>query len=82
MLFGTNKQKKLQVLTLPAYVLSFLTALYFDISIQIFCNLFICLVFEGLLQSVCFRMFYSKHSITFDTYLLSCRFHCVNTLVT
>ena len=28
---GTNKQKKLQVLTLPGYVLYFLTALYFHI---------------------------------------------------
>ena len=76
---GTNKQnKKLKVLTLPGYVLYFLKALYFHISIQIFCNLFICLVFDGLLQSICFRMFCSKHSITFDTYLLSCRFHCVD----
>ena len=76
---GTNRQKqKLQVLTLPGYVLYFLTALYFHISIRIFCNLFICLVFDGLLQSICFRMFCSKHSITFDTYLLNCRFHCVD----
>ena len=37
-----------------------------------------CLVFDGLLQSISFRMFCSKHSITFDTYLLSCRFHCVD----
>ena len=74
-----NKQKKiLQVLTLPGYVLYFLTALYFHISIRIFCNLFICLVFGGLLQSICFRMFSSNHSITFDTYLLSCRFRCVD----
>ena len=48
------------------------------ISIGIFCNLFICLVFDGLLQSICFRMVCSKHSITFDTYLLNCRFHCVD----
>ena len=47
---GTNKQKqKLQVLTLPGYVLYFLTALYFHISIRIFCNLIICLVFDALL---------------------------------
>ena len=52
--------------------------MYFHISIQIFCNLFICLVFDGLLQSIYFRMFCSKHSITFDTYLQSCRFHCVD----
>ena len=76
---GTNKQKqKLEVLTLPGYVLYFLTALYFHISILIFCNLFICLVFDSFLQSIYFRMFCSKHSITFDTYLLSCRFHCVD----
>ena len=41
----TNKQKqKLQVLTLSGYVLHFLTALYFHMSIRIFYNLFICLV--------------------------------------
>ena len=68
----------MQVLTLPGFVLYFLTALYFDISIRIFCNLFICLVFDGLLQSIYFRMFCSKHSITFDTYLLSCQFHYVD----
>ena len=52
---GTNKQKeKLKVLTLPGYVLYFLTALYFHISIQIFFNLFIYLVFDGLLQSIYF----------------------------
>ena len=71
-------KQKLQVLTLPGYVLYFLTALYFHISIRIICNLFICLVFDGLLQSICFRMFCSKHSITFDTYLLSCRFYRVD----
>ena len=76
---GTNRQKqKLQVLTLPGYVLYFLTALYFHIEIPIFCNLFMRLVFDRLLQSIYFRMFCSKHSITFDTYLLSCRFHCVD----
>ena len=77
MLYGTNKQKqKLQVLStnLLGYLLYFLTALYFHISIRIFCNLFICLVFDGLLQSIYFRMFCSKYSITFDTYLLSCQF--------
>ena len=77
--YGTNKQKqKLQVLTLLSYVLYFLTVLYFHISIQIFCNVFICLVFDSLLQSICFRIFCSKHLVTFDTYLLSCRFHCVD----
>ena len=38
----------------------------------------ICLVFDGLLQLISFQMFCSKHSITFDTYLLSCRFYCVD----
>ena len=80
MLYGTNKQKqKLQVLStnLLGYLLYFLTALYFHISIRIFCNLFICLVFDGLLQSIYFRMFCSKYSITFDTYLLGYRFHYI-----
>ena len=36
------------------------------------------LVLDGHLQSIYFRMFCSKHSITFDTYLLSCPFHCVD----
>ena len=78
-----NKQKqKLQVLTIPGYILCFLTSLYFYISIQMFCTLFICLVFDGLLQSICFRMFLklnSQHSITFEnTYFLSCQFHRVD----
>ena len=34
-----------------------------------------CLVFDSLLQSIYFRMFCSKQTITFDTYLISCRFH-------
>ena len=72
-----RSRKKSQVITLPGYVLYFLTALYFHITIRIFCNLFIFLVFDGLLQSICFRIFCSKHSITFDTYLLSCQFHCL-----
>ena len=58
-----------------------LTWLYFylHISIQIFCTLLICFALDGLLQSNCFRMFYSKHSITFDnTYLLSFWFHSVD----
>ena len=76
---GTNRQKqKLQVQTLPGYVLYFLTALYFHIEIPIFCNLFMRLVFDRLLQSIYFRMFCSKHSITCDTYLTSCQFHCVD----
>ena len=68
----------MQVLTLAGYVLYLLTALYFHISIRLFCNLFICLVFDGFLQSIYFRIFCSKHSITFDTYLLSCRFYWVD----
>ena len=36
------------------------------------------LVLDGHLQSIYFRMFCSKHSITFDMYLLSCRFYCVD----
>ena len=40
------------------------------------------LVLDGHLQSIYFRMFCSKHSITFDMYLRSCRFHvdifCIN----
>ena len=71
-------RKKLRILTLPGYVLYFVTVLYFHIWIWIFYNLFISLVFDGLLQSIFFRMFCSKHSITFVTYLLSCRFHCVD----
>ena len=48
---------------------------YFNSNI---CNLFICLVFNGLLQSIYLRMFCSKQSITFDTYLIKCRFRCVD----
>ena len=63
--------------TLPGHILYFLTALFFHISIRIFCTLFICLVFDGLLQLIYFRMFCSKHSITFENmYLLSCWFYC------
>ena len=76
---GTNKQKeKLQVLSLSGYVLYFLTALYFHISTRIFYNLFICFVYDSLfLLSIYFRMFCCKHSITFDTYVVNCRFHSV-----
>ena len=51
-----------------------LTWLYFylHISIQIFSALFICFVVDGPLQSIYFRMFCYKHSITSEnTYLLS-----------
>ena len=55
--------------------------LHLHISIRIFCmySVNFCFVFHGLLQSNCFQMFCSKHSITFEnTYLLSCWFHCVD----
>ena len=58
--------QKLQVLTLPGFILYFGAALYFHISIRIFCTLFINLVFDGLFQSIYFRMLCSKHSITFE----------------
>ena len=60
-----KEKQNLQVLTLPGYILYFLTTLCLRISIQILYILFICLVFDGLLQSTYFRMFPSKHSITF-----------------
>ena len=73
--------KKLQVLILPGYILYFLTVLYFHISIRIFSALFVCLVFDGFLQLICFRMFCSKRSTTLEnTYLPSCWFYCVGAL--
>ena len=49
------------------------------ISIQISCTLFIWFVFNDLLQSIYFRRFCSKQLIIFvKTYLLSCRFHCID----
>ena len=61
---GTNKQKKNKTAStnFTWLYLYFLTALYFHISVRIFCNLSICLVFDCLLQSICFPMFCSKHS--------------------
>ena len=54
---------------------------YLHISIRIFCTLFICFVLDDLLESICFRIFCSKHSITFEnTYSLSCWFLCVDIL--
>ena len=77
----TKQKQNLQVLTLPGYISKRSTALYFGISIWILCTQFICLVFDGLLQSICFRMFSSKHSITLEnTYLISCWFPCVDKL--
>ena len=72
----------MQVLSLPGYISNHLTALYFSISISIFSTqLIFWYLFDGLLQSICFRMFCSKHSITFEnTYLVSCWFHCVDIL--
>ena len=52
----------MQVLTLPAYILYFLTALHFHTSNGIFCTLLICLLFNGLLERIYFRMFCSEHS--------------------
>ena len=66
------------MLTLPGYISKHSIALYFRISIWIFCTQFICLVLDGLLQSLCFRMLCSKHSITLENkYLIRCWFHCV-----
>ena len=74
-----KKQKwKMQALTLPGYILHFVKALYFSFLFRIICTMFICLVVDGLFQSICFRMFCSEQSITFEnTYLLDCLFHCV-----
>ena len=64
---GKNKQKqKLKVITLPGYVLYFLTTLFFHISIQIFCNLFICFVFDG---SFAINLFLNVLFQTFDYFL-------------
>ena len=71
----------MQELTLPGYISKHLIALYFLLLICVFCTQLICLVFDGLLQSNCFRMFCSKHSITFENmYRLSCSFHRVDKL--
>ena len=53
-------------------------ALYFRMSIGIFCTQFICFAFHILLQSICFRMFWKMFFE--NTYLLSCWFHCVDIL--
>ena len=54
------------------------TSTWHDKNIQSICSLFICFELDGLLQSICFRMFSSKHSITFENmHRLSCWFHCV-----
>ena len=80
--FNVSFSMKLQRLLTDIYLsIRHSTALYFRISIWIFCTQFICLVFDGLLQWICFRMFCSKHSITLEnTYLISCWFHCVDKL--
>ena len=73
------QRRKLQLLTIPGHILYFVTASFFHISIRIFCTLFIFLVFDGLFQLIHFRMFCSKHSITFENmYPLSCWFHSVD----
>ena len=74
-----RRSKNCNLVTWSGHILYFLTALFFHISIRIFYTLFICLVFDGLLKLIYFRMFCSKHSITFENmYLLSCWFHCVD----
>ena len=73
------QKQKLQVLTLPGHILYFLTALFFHISIRISCTLFICLLFNGPLKLIYFRMFCSEHSITFENmYRLNFYFQCVD----
>ena len=53
------------------------------ISIRIFCTLLNCFVLCGLLQSICFRMLFYKHSITFEsTYLHSFWFYCIGIFYT
>ena len=47
------QKEKLQVLTLPGYVLYLLIALYYHISTRIFYNLFICFVYDSLF---CYRL--------------------------
>ena len=55
------------------------TYVYLHVSSRIFYTLFICFVLDNLLESICFRMFCSKHSITFkNRYVISCWFHCVD----
>ena len=82
---GVNEQKqKMQELTLPFYILYILTALYFHFLIQIFCTLFICLIFNGLLQLFFFFVFFFNVLFRVIDYfgktylLLSCWFHCVD----
>ena len=56
--------------------------LYFHISIRIFCTLLIWFVLDGILETICFLIFYSKHSITFENaYLLSCWFDFVDNIL-
>ena len=73
------QKQKLQVLNLPGYILYFLTAFFFHISIRIFYTLFIFLVFDGLLQSIYFQMICFKHSITFENMYLLSRYFTVLT---
>ena len=51
---GTNKQKKTASTNFTWLCFVFPNSFVFPYSIRIFCNLFICLVFDGLLQSICF----------------------------
>ena len=62
------------------YFKTFDSFIFSNLNLNIYTH-FISLVFDGLLQSVCFWMFCSKHSITSENnYLLSCWFHCVDIL--
>ena len=63
----------------PFWTTPNLTWLYFYLYclMQIFCTLFICFALDGLLQSIRFRMFCSKHLINFGNASLCC---CVGIL--
>ena len=50
--------------------------MHFHISIWIFCTLFACLVFDDLLQSICFQMFCSLLSKTRNHYVVG--YDCVD----
>ena len=65
--------QKLKALTLPGYICVCI------FQLEKFWALFISFELNGLLQSIWFWMFYSKHLITFkNRYLLSCWFHRVD----
>ena len=69
--------QKLQELIFSGYISKHSTFFYEHISIQIFCTVFICFVFDDVLKSICFRTLCSKHLDNFkNTYQISCWFHC------